>query len=747
LKKFFLAAVVMTAMFFQCERSYALTLEEALKEVVVTHPRILEKLKEYNASVNEIDRVTAGFKPTLDASAELGYEDVSNSSTKRASQDSRVRSEQLMARQLLYDGGRTRNDGKARSAAARSSLFGYFDAANQTAYETIEKYIDVIKYMTLVKLSLENVEVHQKLLKSIKERVASGTAGKSELERVQGRLAAAQAVLISRQNDYRREIYNLHKYMGRFVDGEELTVPKIDLTLLPQSLQEAFKCQNENNPTILAAESNITEKKYEYERDLGEFDPTLHLEASRDWRSNYSGVVGNDNGTKVLVKARWNIYDGGAKKARNKKDINIINREKEVYNRVRRSFLNDLQLTWTSYKLLDSQIGALKKSLIFTRQSLKSYKEEFILGQRLLINILDAENEYQTLRAQLASVEFDLMISKFRIMYTTGTLLENLRVDLPLAREFKETKKALPRKNTEDKLPLSDDADLDKIVDKLDISVNSTASSEVDILGENPEMSKKYAQEPLKVDRMEYRATIKDKPELQANKIKAGVATVLEIISFVKGSVELSENSKKIMRELIEQIRALAGEGLIKITVLTSEKSGEDENYALALQRAYNIKKIFVLHSVDPEAVQVFGRGVEKGTVENSLVLKIENDPQNLKNSYDTLSADNVKFEDKKEKLTEGSDKAIAKIAEDIKVNGNPPVEVVVYSNDFENEADNDKISARRAEVIRASLKTAGVPEKKIVPIGWGNYDAGLEIFEGTSEVRARNRVDFVVRK
>jgi len=49
LKKFFLAAVVMTAMFFQCERSYALTLEEALKEVVVTHPRILEKLKEYNA--------------------------------------------------------------------------------------------------------------------------------------------------------------------------------------------------------------------------------------------------------------------------------------------------------------------------------------------------------------------------------------------------------------------------------------------------------------------------------------------------------------------------------------------------------------------------------------------------------------------------------------------------------------------------------------------------------------------------
>ncbi len=722
----------------------AITLDEALKEVVTTHPRILEKIKEFNASTYDIDRFKAGKKPTIDLDAEAGYEDVSNSSTRFTGKDSGIYGGAVTLRQVIYDGKRIENDIKSRNAISKSSFYGYYDAANQIVYETIEKYLDVLKFKSLLDLANENVLVHKKLLSAIKERVDAGTAGKSELERVQGRLASAQAVFIARGNDYKREIYNFHKYMGRFEEGDKMSLPKFNNTILPATLQEALKKQTENHPVLLAAATNIDEKFFEYDRERSEYKPTLYFESSRDFRKNYSGVTGDANSVRALVKMRWNIYDGGARDASTDKMSSLVNREKQIFDRVRRSLLNDLQLTWTGYKLLDSQIGALKKSLMFTRKSLKSYKEEFMLGQRLLINILDAENEYQTMRSQLASIEFELLATKYRLLYSMGNISEDLGLEIPLAKEYKALNKMKPA--FKDVLPPDNDLDKDGVKDNMDLSVNSRASSEVDVMGELAGMTKKYAQEPLNNAVVEDSSVIKNKQELQANKLKLDVATRLDLVSFIKGSIELTDSSKKIMREMIEQVRRMANEGIIKVTVDTAEAGKADENYKLAIQRAHNIKKIFAFHNIEPEAIQIFGSASEKGTTENTVILKIETHPEAMKENYETVSLDEIRFENKKEDFKSGVKEALGVLASQIKQKGNPPVEVIVYSNDFDDESENEVISKKRAEKICAELVASGANSGRVVPVGWGNYDASLDLFQGTGEAAINNKTDFIIR-
>jgi len=740
-----LLLIVLVFIFFTgADRANAITLDEALKEVVTTHPRILEKIKEFNASTYDIDRFKAGKRPTIDLDAEAGYEDVSNSSTRFTGKDSQVYGGAVTLRQIIYDGKRIENDIKSRNLISKSSFYGYCDAANQIVFETIEKYLDVLKYKSLLDLANENVAVHRKLLSAIKERVDAGTAGKSELERVQGRLASAQAVFIARGNDYKREVYNFHKYIGRFEEGEKMSLPKFNNTILPGTLQEALKKQTENHPVLLAAATNIDEKFFEYDREKSEYKPTVYFESSRDFRKNYSGVTGDANSVKALVKMRWNLYDGGARNAAADKMSSLVNREKQIFDRVRRSLLNDLQLTWTGYKLLDSQIGALKKSLMFTRKSLKSYKEEFMLGQRLLINILDAESEFQTMRAQLASIEFELLATKFRLLYSMGNISEDLGLVVPLAKEYKAMYKMKPA--FKDILPPDNDLDKDGVNDKTDLSVNSSASSEVDVMGELADMTKKYAQEPLNNGLVDDSSVIKNKQELQVNKLKLDMATRLDLVSFVKGSIELTDSSKKIMREMIEQIRKLANEGLIQVTVDTAETGNADDNYRLAMQRAHNIKKIFAFHNIEPEAIQVFGSASEKGTTENTVILKIETHPDELKENYDTMSPDQIRFENKKEDFKPGVKEALGVLAAQIKQKGNPSVEVIVYSNDFEDESENEVISKKRAEKICAELAASGANSGRIVPVGWGNYDASLDLFQGTGEAAIHNKTDFIIR-
>ncbi|HNY13460.1 MAG TPA: TolC family protein, partial [Candidatus Wallbacteria bacterium] len=527
-------------------------------------------------------------------------------------------------------------------------------------------------------------------------------------------------------------------------EGDKMSLPKFNNTILPATLQEALKKQTENHPVLLAAATNIDEKFFEYDRERSEYKPTLYFESSRDFRKNYSGVTGDANSVRALVKMRWNIYDGGARDASTDKMSSLVNREKQIFDRVRRSLLNDLQLTWTGYKLLDSQIGALKKSLMFTRKSLKSYKEEFMLGQRLLINILDAENEYQTMRSQLASIEFELLATKYRLLYSMGNISEDLGLEIPLAKEYKALNKMKPA--FKDVLPPDNDLDKDGVKDNMDLSVNSRASSEVDVMGELAGMTKKYAQEPLNNAVVEDSSVIKNKQELQANKLKLDVATRLDLVSFIKGSIELTDSSKKIMREMIEQVRRMANEGIIKVTVDTAEAGKADENYKLAIQRAHNIKKIFAFHNIEPEAIQIFGSASEKGTTENTVILKIETHPEAMKENYETVSLDEIRFENKKEDFKSGVKEALGVLASQIKQKGNPPVEVIVYSNDFDDESENEAISKKRAEKICAELVASGANSGRVVPVGWGNYDASLDLFQGTGEAAINNKTDFIIR-
>jgi outer membrane protein OmpA-like peptidoglycan-associated protein len=380
--------------------------------------------------------------------------------------------------------------------------------------------------------------------------------------------------------------------------------------------------------------------------------------------------------------------------------------------------------------------------MFFTKAALKSYQEEFKLGKRNLINILDAENEYQNARSNLARTKYDLLLAKYRVLYSQGTLVEDLNLHLPYADKLKKLKNL--RASVRDELPYVKNIDKDKLICKGDLSANSNPGDELDDLGAEVVKSKLYFRDPSAAFVPEDARVIKNRRDLQRNKIKIDEITRLSFVSFERNTIELSAKSKQIMREVVEQLKGLSMEGMIQITVHTSEKSTLQENTLLALERAYNLKKILTTHNIEADSIQVFAGQNKDEKERSSIYIKVVTEVKNFRKAYEPIVREKIRFRNNYTKLTDEAKTETRKLAEELKRLGNNHIDVVVYSNDYDNASRNQKIASKRAGVIADLLQNQGVA--KVNPIGWGEYPSSPSLYDSTDEVQVNNRVEFVIR-
>ncbi|MBS9782835.1 MAG: TolC family protein [Arcobacter sp.] len=736
-KKSFVALALLTTY------TSAENLQGVLKDILHTNPDILEKQKTYNSSIYDKDISKSGYLPTLVFEGEGGYQGLKNSSTNYDYEDDLYYEAKLTARQTIYDWGKVGAEKKAKNAYAYSNLYKYVRTSNDVIFKSIKAYIDVLKYYNLKELALENVAIHENILKSVKMRMEAGKQGRSELERVLGRLSTAKTRLLLRQSEFERALHNMHKYLGRFVDYKDMTKPSFEDNLLPVSLKQAFDTQISSHPTFLQGYYSIKQREFEYERQKKDNYGKLYLEASG--KIHNERKQRHDEDVYGVLKYDYTIYSGGKNTALKLKAKTLVHEEQQKQLNVRRVLMNDLQLTWSSYKLLYSQIGELKKSLYFTKKALETYKEEFRIGRRMLITILDAQNEYQNAKEQLLSVRYDLLSEKFRVLYSQGTLLKDLNL-LSAQMENLLKKDAKLKVMVKDKLPLNRDFDKDGVKNREDLSVNNIPQTLVNALGVDKKMMKlNKIDESIVKNIKEKVVIINNRKDMRNKPVKPGVLTRFDFVSFKPKSIELSTGSKDVMRYLIKQIKNYSSEGMIFIKIGTEEFKNENKNRKLALSRAYNFKRILQAHNIDKDSIQVFADTKTKDH-KSYLGLKIINSAQDYKNQYDSEFFDKSLWNKKSTKLTQEAKKLIRNLSETIKKRDIALVDFIIYSNDYKNPIKNKRLSEKRQKSIQDEFVKNGISKDKLMLFPWGELKRYKTLMGSNNKINY-NKVEYVLRE
>lgn len=182
------------------------TLKDAAQKAVLSNPEVLQRWHAYQAAINEKDVAFGGYLPRLDLAAGAGREHRNDPLLKS---DYHTHSTTLTLTQMLYDGFATRNEVKRLDHARQVRLFELFDASETAALEASRAYLDVLRYRKLVELAEENYVRHRAVFEQIQKKTQAGVGRRVDLEQASGRLALAEANLLT-------ETANLHDVSARY---------------------------------------------------------------------------------------------------------------------------------------------------------------------------------------------------------------------------------------------------------------------------------------------------------------------------------------------------------------------------------------------------------------------------------------------------------------------------------------------------------------------------------------------------
>jgi len=407
-----------------------LTIDEAYKTVINTNPEIRERIENYRADEQDKTIAKSDYLPVVDVQGGIGYKHYEGTINFGQSPDNWKQTEAFIrARENLFRGFGTKNDVAQQDARLLSAEYYLMEKVSQLGLSMIENYLSVLKQKQLYALAAENRDTHERYFRMIKERMDAGVGSKADMEQISGRLALAESNLKVVQNNFEDAKTNFSRVYGEAVDPAEMSEADINASLIPATLEEAEKTAVASYPTLMTNRKNIEAAQAAYRVAKKNYYPWLDLEVKQSYINNDNsgiyagpGYSGEENQFTAMLYATWNLYNGGADVAGREKALSESFRESEKMYNNRRLVLERLNLAWAEKTRITEQLEYLKQHRDFTLKTLEAYMEEFRLGRRTLLDVLDVENEYYTSRKAYVTALYDEQAAEYRVIEGTGSL-------------------------------------------------------------------------------------------------------------------------------------------------------------------------------------------------------------------------------------------------------------------------------------------------------------------------------------
>ncbi|MGL5472856.1 MAG: type I protein secretion system protein AggA, partial [Shewanella sp.] len=227
-------------------------------------------------------------------------------------------------------------------------------------------------------------------------------------------------------------------------DPVDLIQPVPDADMLPKDLNSSIADAEKNHPILKSAANDIRAAENERSSTQANYYPQVSLELNGSWNNDVGGedgvsaiasqnVGGYSNDIVAMVRVRYNLFAGGKDLAREKESAYKLSEAKEIRQRAQREVVEGVNLAWNAYEMLAPQKQYIRDHVIAAKDTQSAYAQQFNLGQRSLLDLLDTENELFEARKDYLQAEYDEIIAKYRVLNSTGRLLDSLKVTRPEA--------------------------------------------------------------------------------------------------------------------------------------------------------------------------------------------------------------------------------------------------------------------------------------------------------------------------
>ena len=246
---------------------------------------------------------------------------------------------------------------------------------------------------------------------------------RADFEQITARVALAQANLIAADVNLTDAQTSYQRVVGRLPSGA-YEVPDAASVDLPLSLDETLVLAKAHNPIIAVADADILATHAQHEVAKQTQYPRLDLEIGANRDFNIDGIKGHNEDLSAMIRMRYNLYRGGADKARVRQTAFNINESKDVRNRSLRQLEESLRLAWAAVEATGAQLPLLERQVEAARATREAYAKQFNINRRTLLDVLNSENDVLQARQTLVNTGADHVLARYRILEAMGGLLE-----------------------------------------------------------------------------------------------------------------------------------------------------------------------------------------------------------------------------------------------------------------------------------------------------------------------------------
>lgn len=436
-KKFSLLALVVFLTLGAQAQTVPEPMVQAVRKAVTTNPEVQARWNGFKAAGNERDVARGGYFPRLDLTATTGREERDTPLNDYGTYN--FNAAQLTLNQMLFDGMFTANETKRLGYAKLTRYYELLEASETAALEAVRAYADVVRYRELVDAATQNYVEHKQTTQQVEERANAGVGRRVDVEQANGRLALAESNLLV-------ELTNLHDVSARYlrVVGEKppASLPALPepfkLGTMPDSTTALMRDGLQGSPTLNAAVENVRAYKTAIESSKAAYFPRLDLRAYASNDNNTGGISGGTRVNGIELVLNYNLFRGGADKARERQAVDQKEQARDLQEKACRDVRQTLSIAYSDVRSLNEQQKYMDQHRLATEKSREAYRQQFDIGQRTLLDLLDSQNEYFEATRSYINSRHNQATAQARTLAGMGQLVSTVgvkREDLPSAQD------------------------------------------------------------------------------------------------------------------------------------------------------------------------------------------------------------------------------------------------------------------------------------------------------------------------
>lgn len=399
------------------------TLKDMVEKTISSNPEVQARYHKFLEAGHEQDVMRAGLLPKADIVSSFREQEklvknINNTATPSMNNE-------LVLRQMIFDGFAISSEVKRLGFASRVRYYELQSAMQNTTLEFMRAYIDILRYRELTQFAKDNYVIHKQLSDRIKDRVEAGVARRVDLEQANGRLALAEANLLT-------ETTNLHDVTARFqrlygdLPPAALEAPNFFNAGVEASAEDALKIAYRHNPDLLSTIEDIQAKRKEINTNEARYFPRLDLQARKNLGTSSDGKNSTSAADLLELTLNFNLFNGFSDKHSILQAAQKLNGAQDMRDK---ACIDTRQLVVIAY----NDIVQLKEQRTYREQHRNSienarvaYQKQFDIGQRTLLDLLDSENEFFQAKRSLTNTEYDLQMAYVRTYAGQGALLNKI---------------------------------------------------------------------------------------------------------------------------------------------------------------------------------------------------------------------------------------------------------------------------------------------------------------------------------